>query len=198
MSRSSGTALTLRDLLGRGYSGSQLRYFLLQIHYRRPFDFSFARLDAAGKELARFNALIKKLRQVSGGDGPHKAVDEMVADADRGFFDALHDDLNVPKARARLFDLLKRLNKHMDSFPFSRSDAQLALDLLWRADRIFCVLDFGEATVVDDHVNLLIEERNGARASGDFTRADALRQELEALGVGLDDTPSGSRVRSRK
>jgi cysteinyl-tRNA synthetase len=69
---------------------------------------------------------------------------------------------------------------------------------LWRADRIFCVLDFGEAILVDDHVNLLIEERNGARASGDFTRADALRQELEALGVGLDDTPSGSRVRARK
>jgi cysteinyl-tRNA synthetase len=198
MSRSSGTALTLRDLLGRGYSGSQLRYFLLQIHYRRQFEFSFARLDAAVKELARFNALIKKLRHVTGGDGPHKAVDEMVAEADHDFFTAMHDDLNVPKARACLFDVLKRLNKHMASHPFSRSDAHLALDLLWRADRILCVLDFGQDVLLDDQINLLIEERTEARASGDYARADALRQELEALGVALDDTPSGSRVRVRK
>jgi cysteinyl-tRNA synthetase len=198
MSRSSGTALTLRDLLGRGYSGSQLRYFLLQTHYRRQCDFSFARLDAARKELARLNAVIKKLRQVRGGDGPHKPVDEMVADADREFFAAMRDDLNVPKARACLFELLKRLNKQMDSCPFSRSDAQLALDFLWRADRILCVLDFGEAALVDDHISLLIEERNEARASGDFERADALRRELEAQGVALDDTPSGSRVRPRE
>jgi cysteinyl-tRNA synthetase len=198
MSRSSGTALTLRDLLGRGYTGSQIRYFLLQIHYRRQFDFSFARLDAARKELGRFNALIKKLRRVSGGDGFHKAVDEMVGDAYRGFFAAMHDDLNVPKARACLFELLKRLNKHMDSCPFSKGDAQLALDFLWRADRILCVLDFGQEMVMGDDINLLIEERNEARAAGDFERADALRQELKVHGVALDDTPSGSRVRPRK
>jgi cysteinyl-tRNA synthetase len=198
MSRSSGTALTLRDLLARGYSGAQLRYFLLQIHYRRQADFSFARLDAASKELARFNALVKKLRQVRGGEGPHKAVDEMVGDADRDFFAAMHDDLNVPRARACLFELLKRLNKQMDSAPFSQTDAQLALDLFWRADRIFGVLDFGQEALLDDHINLLIEERNEARASGDFERADALRRELEAQGVALDDTPSGSRVRVRR
>jgi len=198
MSRSSGSALTLRDLLGRGYSGSQLRYFLLQTHYRRQCDFSFARLDAARKELARLNAVIKKLREMRGGDGPHKAVDEMVADADRDFFAVMRDDLNVPKARACIFELLKRLNKQMDSCPFSRSDAQLALDFLWRADRILCVLDFGDAALVDDHVTLLIEERSEARASGDFERADALRRELEAQGVALDDTPSGSRVRPRE
>jgi cysteinyl-tRNA synthetase len=60
------------------------------------------------------------------------------------------------------------------------------------------VLDFGDAMLVDDHINLLIEERNEARASRDFKRADALRRELEAQGVALDDTPSGSRVRARE
>ena len=122
----------------------------------------------------------------------------MVHDADRDFFAALHDDLNVPRARACLFELLKRLNKHMDGSPFSQADAQLALDLFWRADRILCVLDFGQEMLLDDRINLLIEERSEARASGDFERADALRQELEAQGVALDDTPSGSRVRTRK
>ena len=86
----------------------------------------------------------------------------------------------------------------MDSCPFSQRDAQLALDLFWRADRIFCVLDFDQEALVDDQINLLIEERSEARASGDFERADALRRELEAQGVAVDDTPSGSRVRTRK
>jgi cysteinyl-tRNA synthetase len=198
MSRSSGSALTLRDLLCRGYSGSQVRYFLLQTHYRRQADFSFARLDAACNELARLNALVRELRRVKSGEGAHKAVDDMVGGADRDFFAALHDDLNVPKARARLFELLKHLNKHMVSSPFSRCDAELALDFLYRADRILCVLDFGLEALLDDDLNLLIEERSQARASGDYARADALRQELAALGVNLDDTPSGARVRARK
>jgi cysteinyl-tRNA synthetase len=197
MSRSAGTALTLRDLLSRGYTGSQVRYFLLQTHYRRPVEFSFARLDAACKELARLNALVGNLRQLRGGDGPHKAVDEMVADADRDFFEQLSDDLNVPKARGTLFALLRRLNESMGATPFSQCDAQLALDFLYRADRVLGVLDFDQPMLLDDHVKLLVEERTAARASGDYARADALRRELDTLGVAVEDTADGSRVRTR-
>jgi cysteinyl-tRNA synthetase len=198
MSRSAGSALTLRDLLGRGYSGSQVRYFLLHTHYRRQIDFSFARLDAACKELARFNAVIKNLRQVRCGDGPSKEVDEMVGETDRDFFAALRNDLNVPKARTCLFKLAKRLNKHMRTCPFSQRDAQLALDLFCRSDRILCVLDFDQHALLDDEVNQLIEQRSEARASRDYARADALRTELQALGVAVEDTPDGSRGRMRK
>jgi len=198
MSRSAGSALTLRDLLGRGYSGSQVRYFLLQTHYRRQVDFSFARLDAACKELARLNAVIKALRQVRSGDGPSKALDELIGETDRDFFAALHDDLNVPKARACLFKLAKRLNKLMSEAPFSEWDAQLALDLFYRADRIFCVLDFDKQALLGDDVELLMEQRSEARASRDYDRADALRRELQDLGVAVEDTPGGSRGRVRK
>jgi len=198
MSRSAGSALTLRDLLGRGYSGSQVRYFLLHTHYRRQMDFSFERLDAACKELARFNAVIKNLRQVRSGDAPSREVDEMVEETDRDFFAALRDDLNVPKARTCLLKLAKRLNKRMRAGPFSQRDAQLALDLFYRADRILCVLDFEQHALLDDEINQLIEQRSEARASGDYARADALRQELRALGIAVEDTPAGSRGRMRR
>jgi len=198
MSRSAGSALTLRDLASRGYTGSQVRYFLLHTHYRRQIDFSFARLDAACKELARFNAVIKNLRQVRSGDGTSKEVDEMVGETDRDFFAALRDDLNVPKARTCLFKLAKRLNKHMRTCPFSQRDAQLALDLFYRSDRILCVLDFDQHVLLDDEINQLIEQRNEARASRDYARADALRRELAFLGVAVEDTPGGSRGRMRE
>jgi cysteinyl-tRNA synthetase len=77
MSRSSGTALTFRDPLGGGYTGSQVRYCLLQTHYRWPAEFSLEKLDAACRGLARLNGLIKNLRQVVRSGGPHKAVDEL-------------------------------------------------------------------------------------------------------------------------
>ena len=195
MSRSSGTALTLRDLLCRGYTGSQVRYCLLQTHYRRTAEFSLEKLDAACKELSRLNALIKNLRQVSRSGGPHKAVDDLVARADEDFFAALRDDLNVPKARARLFDLLRRLNEKVGTASFSRCDAQLAVDFLYRADRVLGMLDFDVPLPLGDEISLLIEERDKAREAKNFSRADELREELESLGVTIEDTPGGSRVR---
>jgi cysteinyl-tRNA synthetase len=194
MSRSSGTALTLRDLLGRGYTGSQVRYCLLQTHYRRPAEFSLEKLDAACKELARLNGLIKNLRQIGRSGGPHKAVDDLVARANHDFFGALRDDLNVPKARARLFDLLRRLNEKVRTASFSQCDAQLAMDFLYRADRVLGVLDFDVPIPLGDEISLLIEERDQAREARDFARADELRKELESLGVTIEDTPGGSRV----
>jgi cysteinyl-tRNA synthetase len=198
MSRSTGNALTLRDLLSRGYTGSQVRYFLLTVHYRRPLDFSFERLDSACKELARLDTLVANLQGIRGGGGPRKAVDEMVVAADHDFFAALGDDLNVPKAKGRLFDLLRRLNERQRTSGLSQCDAQLALDFLYRADRVLGFLDFGRSLAPDEQLELLVEERQRARASKDFARADAIRQEIEKLGMAVEDTPSGSRVRRRR
>ena len=167
----------------------------MHTHYRRTAEFSLEKLDAACKELARLNGLIKNLRQVGRSGGPHKAVDELVSRADQEFFAALRDDLNVPKARACLFELLKRLNEKVRTASFSQCDAQLAMDFLYRADRILGVLDFDVPIPLGDEISLLIEEREQAREARNFVRADELRNELEALGVTIEDTPGGSRVR---
>ena len=203
MSRSAGTALTLRDLLARGYTGSQVRYYLLGVHYRRPLDFDISRLDAAVKELGRLDALVRNLRRAVDKGDPHKDVDDAIEAADRDCFAALKDDLNVPAARARLFELLRDLNARLAAGGLRRADAQLALDLLFRADRVLNVLDFSSAGAADEpspdeRSAALIAARQEARARGDYARADALRDELAALGVVVEDTPAGARVRRRK
>ena len=197
MSRSAGSALTLRDLLSHGYTGSQVRYFLLQFHYRKPVELSLKKLDASCRNLARLNKLIKNLRLVQNNTGPHKDVDDAVATANHDFFAALHDDLNAPRAKAVLFDLLKKVNEHIHSSGFSRCDAQLTLDFLYRADRIFDVLDFSDWKPVGDDINALLAERDEARDAKDYARADAIRKELEALGINIEDTRSGSRVHTK-
>ena len=69
------------------------------------------------------------------------------------------------------------------------------MDFLYRADRVLGVLDFDVPIPLGDEISLLIEERDKAREAKDFVRADELRNELEALGVTIEDTPGGSRVR---
>jgi cysteinyl-tRNA synthetase len=197
MSRSAGTAVTLRDLLGRGYTGSQVRYYLLGVHYRRPLHFSFSSLDAACRELGRLDVLVRNLRLLRGEGEPHAEVDRAVADADADFFAALRDDLNLPQARGRLFELVRELNPRLTAGRVTRADAQLVLDFLYRADRVLAVLDFSSAPAVDAHLDALLAERDRARAAGDYARADAIRTELAALGFTVEDTPGGTRARRR-
>ena len=128
-------------------------------------------------------------------------VNDAVEAADRGFFGALRDDLNVPKAKAALFGLARVLNARMQKGGLVRRDAELALDFLYRADRVFSVLDFGAGPAVvpepDERVAELLAERDRARAARDWPKADALRDELAALGMEIEDTPKGSRIKGR-
>ncbi len=197
MSRSAGSAVTLRDLLDRGYTGSQARWFLLGVHYRRPLEFDFDALDTACRELARIDDLIRNLRQVRRGGGSHREIDEAVLLADLEFFTAMRDDLNVPRARAALFDVVRVANGRIANGTASRCDAQLVIDFLYRADRVLAVMDFAEAPAVDPRIDALLADRDAARQSGDYARADAIRSELASLGIQVEDTPGGARVRKR-
>lgn len=199
MSRSAGSALTLRDLLDRGYTGSQVRWFLLGVHYRRPLDFGFEALDASCRELARVDDLIRNLRQVRPciEDTASKEIDDAVVRADREFLSALRDDLNVPRARAALSEVVRVANGRIVAGTAGGCDAQLVLDFLYRADAVLAVMDFSEAVPADPRVQGLLAERDAARRAGDFGRADAIREELAALGIAIEDTAGGTRVRRR-
>jgi cysteinyl-tRNA synthetase len=165
------------------------------VHYRRHLDFTFEALDAACKELARLDTLVRNLRLVRAEGDPHKDVDDAVEEADHDFFAALRDDLKVPQAKACLFDLGKTLNTRLNRGMLARRDAELALDFLYRADRVFSVLDFAAAPALDERVEQLLAERARAREARDWAKADALRAELTALGVTVEDTIRGSRVK---
>jgi cysteinyl-tRNA synthetase len=144
---------------------------------------------------------VRNLRLVRAEGEPHKDIDEAVETANHGFFAALHDDLNVPKAKACLFDLGRTLNRRMQKPGLVRRDADLALDFLYRCDRIFSVLDFAAGPPVaapqDEKLEALLAERDRARAARDWERADALREELAALGAVVEDTPKGSRIKRK-
>lgn len=194
MSRSSGTAVTMDEL--QRYEGRQVRWYLLETHYRRTCDFSFERLDEACRELGRLDAFISGLLAVQRRGNPHREVDEAVSKTDKAFFDALRDDLNTPVARASLFDLVHVVNPRLASGTLTRMDAELVIDFLWRANKILDVFEFASAPR-NERLDSLIAQRNAARTAQDFERADQIRRELEEMGFVVEDTPYGTRVRKK-
>lgn len=197
MSKSLGNFYTLRDLLVKGYTGSQIRYLLLQTHYRTQLNFTFEGLDAAANSLERLGDFISRLKTVSDTHA-HKLVEPILKKCLNEFSDSLHDDLNISSALAALFDLVREINALCDAKKISAEEAQLTLSLLKQLDHVLGVLPFN-ASIEEIPANYLeiLQKREEARAVKNWTVADACRSELLAHGYLIEDTPNGARLKKR-
>jgi cysteinyl-tRNA synthetase len=176
MSKSNGDFVRLQTLQSRGVDPLAYRYLCLTAHYRSKLRFSWQSLHAAQTALNR-------LRHVYSGwpDGGHIDQDFVLR------FDAeVNDDLNLPRALAVLWELVKSdlppatLKATTDSF-----DAVLGLGLRdWRP----------VVSNIPDDIRELLNEREQARAERDWTKADNLRKTLNARGWRVEDSAEGQRV----
>jgi cysteinyl-tRNA synthetase len=193
MSKSAGNFYTLRDLLERGYSGREIRYALLSVHYRLPLNFTLAGLDAARAALGRLDAWVERLTALSAGATPTPvAVDPSAQKPAEDFLCSLDDDLNISGALGRLFDWLRDSNRAMDSGTLSPSEAAATLGDFERLNTILALAP--ERTAVPAEVLALVEERQAVRAAKDWSRSDQLRDAIAALGWTIKDTKQGPQV----
>ncbi|MDL1969662.1 MAG: cysteine--tRNA ligase [Candidatus Desulfofervidaceae bacterium] len=190
MSRSAGNYLTVYDLLERGYTGKEIRYFLLATHYRKPLNFSYAGLSAVRQSLNRLQGFIFALNAISSGPAL-KALPEMIEILEQRFTKALDDDLNVSGALAAIFSFIRKLNPLLWQQGISEADKRQILDILKRIDTVLNIMDFREEKI-DPEVFNIIKQREEARKMKDWARADALRAELSAKGIEVIDTPQGT------
>ena len=189
MSKSLGNFFTLRDLIEKGCDAMAIRYVLMSTHYRQPLNFTLDGVEAARESIRRLKDFRIRLKEANGSnDNP--AVPGALERGRQGFEGALADDLNTSAALASLFDMVRELNK----LELSAADAAVALDLLARLDTIMGVLgeDAGEETL-DAEIEALIQKREQARKKRDFATADAIRSQLKAQGIILEDSPTGTR-----
>ena len=192
MSKSLGNFYTLKDVLARGYTGREIRYVLIDTHYRQSLNFSFQALDEARTALQRIDAFVARLKETTAPGEANPAALELAAKAKDGFLAALQDDLNISAGLACLFDFLRDCNRELDAGRFHAADAQAALQALAVMDSILAVMTPDAAdSAVPAEVVRLAEERAAARKAKDWAQADRLRAEIEAAGWLVKDTPKG-------
>jgi cysteinyl-tRNA synthetase len=191
MSKSSGTLYTVPELTERGYSGADLRMYLLKQHYRSPLPFQLDLLDEAKQIRARLDNFVSH-EMTDRPDAPdNPAVASAIEEARRAFRGALEDDLNTSAALAQVHTFMTAINR---ANPGS-ADAARAVEFMREIDQVFDVLSESDAQEADAEIDALVAERDAARASKNWGRADELREELASHGIELLDTPQGTRWR---
>jgi cysteinyl-tRNA synthetase len=187
MSKSLGNVLLVHDLI-KTIPGEVIRLALLGAHYKQPLDWSGETIDSARRMLDRLYGAVRGIEISEEDRAAAEVPDDLIG--------ALEDDLNSPKAMAAFFRLAKDLNKATDEGEKGVLAAQMyasgeLMGILgsdpdeWFARNI-------EGEMSSDQIDVLIEQRNAAKAAGDYKAADAFRDELSDAGVTIQDGRNGT------
>jgi cysteinyl-tRNA synthetase len=196
MAKSLGNFYTVPDVLAKGYTGRELRYALLRVHYRVPLNFIWDGMNEARESLGRIDEWLARLREIAHEENVQRLPNVQRAIEKSGFEDALDDDLNISAALGFLFESIRETNRAMDQNEMDTATANAWLDW-WK--RINTVLDL-EAEfeiVVPPEVMQLAKERENARREKKWKRSDELREQISVLGWEVRDTKDGPKLTRR-
>ncbi|MBS3963475.1 MAG: cysteine--tRNA ligase [Methylomonas sp.] len=189
MSKSLGNFFTVREVL-KQYRPEIVRFFILSSHYRSPLNYADEQLDEAAAALTR---LYTALRGVAVVD---IAIDPAYKER---FVQAMDDDFNTPVALAVLFELARELNKTDDKAVLAATLKQLAsiLGLLQDDPERFLKTGAAADALSETTIEQMIAARKTAKAAKDWVQADAIRDQLNAQGIVLEDV-AGSNTTWRR
>ncbi|MDP9003605.1 MAG: cysteine--tRNA ligase [Verrucomicrobiota bacterium] len=197
MSKSLGNFYTLRDVLAKGYSGREVRYALMRVHYRAPLNFTWEGMEESREALRRIDGWVARLREKAGDAKlQHPASNNQTPAAEgSGFEDALDEDLNISGALGVLFETIRETNRALDLGKMEAEAARSWLEWWQRVDRVLAVTE--EESSVPPEISTLAEARTQARLAKDWRKSDELRDELAAKGWEARDTKDGQKITRR-
>ncbi len=181
---------TIRLILDRGFTGREIRYWLISSHYKKPISFSFAKLEMAKKTISNLDKFIKRLYHCHSGPA-NPEIDQLAYNVRHTSVEALDNDFNIAPALAALFQFTRRINTVMNQNGLAPTDKEKVLNTLHLINSVLAVMDL-EPPRPDKEVEALIKQREAARKNRDWEKADRLREELKKIGIEVIDTKKGS------
>lgn len=196
MSKSLGNFYTLRDLLKEGYSKKAIRFLLIGTHYRQKLNFTIDGLKGAANSVERIIDFLEMLDEVK-NTKEVGGVKKIIADTRKGFEEAMDDDLNISKALAFVFDMIREINRINSIGRLSLMDAKCVKELMLDFDKVLGIMEIVKEDI-SAKVEKLIIAREKARKEKDFKKSDSIRDELAKIGVILEDSPDGVKWKIRR
>lgn len=177
--------LNLEHLVNAGYTGREIRYWLISTHYTKPITFSTHRLEQSRNALKRMDTCIYTLRNVRNGQS-YPEIDQLIYDIKQGFINAMDDDLNISAALASIFSNIKKINVLISENKIDDNNAGKIIETFRNIDMVLNVFDLGNQ-FADPGIQKLIEKRDHARKEKNFELADRIREELQAKNIFIRD-----------
>ncbi|MEI6038393.1 MAG: cysteine--tRNA ligase [Actinomycetes bacterium] len=191
MSKSLGNSLQVQEIIKK-VRGIELRWYLGSAHYRSMLEFSFEALEESAVAFRRIEAFLERATGVLGN-----TPEGVIASA---FADAMNDDLAVPAALAFLSETVKNGNNalaanNLSALTIAVAEVRGSLSILGcdPLDEAFLGSSVTNTDAIDGLISLALQQREAARARKDFAASDAIRDQIAALGIVIEDTPQGPR-----
>jgi len=227
MSKSLGNFFTLRDLVLKGHKPSSIRFLLASVPYRNQLNFTFDGLKQAAVSVERLRNFQSRLCAGQFPPGTTESMADLARETLQRLQAGMEDDLNTAQAQAAIFDMVRRANAAIDAGQFKKDDAVVLLDVLEKFDQIFAVLQDDETgkmkqildwarsenrekdvsstllktvdaqRLSDAGIEQKIAEMERARRSRNFQSSDAIRAELLAAGIVVENTKDGVRWKKK-
>ncbi|MGD2168905.1 MAG: cysteine--tRNA ligase [Chlamydiota bacterium] len=195
MSKSLGNFYTLRDLLDKGYSGRQVRYLLMQAHYRTPLNFTMQGLESAKLSLDRLQSFIERINSLD-SDVSFPSMDKTIEDAKVSFARFLADDLNISGALSVVFDFIRNIHSLCDKNALGKQDKKKIIEFLQSINSVLGVLELDkEEAEVPLEIKEALDKREEARKNKNWPLADELRDFILSKGYKIEDSPKGPYVK---
>jgi cysteinyl-tRNA synthetase len=197
MSKKLGNFYTYRDLVAKGHTPRAIRYLLLSVPHHKQLNFTLDGLRGAESTTERLNDFKRRLVELNAQPGSRSAIAGLVETSLKRFEKALDDDLNTAEALAAIHDFVRETNTARAQGPIGSDDREALLGLVNRFDAVFNIFGETERKLLDSDIQALIDERQAARKSRNFARADEIRDQLLAMNIILEDTKDGVRWRPK-
>jgi cysteinyl-tRNA synthetase len=211
MSKSLGNFFTIREILQR-YDAEAVRLFLLSSHYRSPIEFSNEQLNEAEASLDRVYSTISRIDEFLSREFTTDAslkiyLESILNKIKDSFEEAMDDDFNTALALGHVFELIKEVNRFLDLNPKGNSAKAViskARDLLRTFGNILnlfqrtpsdwnrALLRIRNIPLSESEIIEKIEQRKLARQNKEWEMADSIRNELESMGIILEDKRDGT------